>query len=204
MNSSREDKIKMVKAILAHPDFAKMEHALRRDRDLDQRLHLRYRIVVLFSQERSITKVCQHTHVDRKTARKWINRFLEMGLKGLTDMARGGRKPVLTEWMRHKVLHALQEPVPVQYSSPEWTVKVVAKHLNFPYKPVLDFLMEIKHPIVMDLWEKEQAKATQAQATELEQTPEQAQELTQPPVPAQSTEQETAQTSDLSHVSTGH
>ena len=194
----------MVKAILAHPDFAKMEHALRRDRDLDQRLHLRYRIVVLFSQERSITKVCQHTHVDRKTARKWINRFLEMGLKGLTDMARGGRKPVLTEWMRHKVLHALQEPVPVQYSSPEWTVKVVAKHLNFPYKPVLDFLMEIKHPIVMDLWEKAQAKATQAQAPELEQTPEQAQELTQPPVPAQSTEQETAQTSDLSHVSTGH
>lgn len=204
MNSSREDKIKMVKAILAHPDFAKMEHALRRDRDLDQRLHLRYRIVVLFSQERSITKVCQHTHVDRKTARKWINRFLEMGLKGLTDMARGGRKPVLTEWMRHKVLHALQEPVPVQYSSPEWTVKVVAKHLNFPYKPVLDFLMEIKHPIVMDLWEKEQAKATQAQAPELEQTPEQAQELTQPPVLAQSTEKETAQTSDLSHVSTGH
>lgn len=194
----------MVKAILAHHDFAKMEHALRRDRDLDHRLHLRYRIVVLFSQERSITKVCQHTHVDRKTARKWINRFLEMGLKGLTDMARGGRKPVLTEWMRHKVLHALQEPVPVQYSSPEWTVKVVAKHLNFPYKPVLDFLMEIKHPIVMDLWEKEQAKATQAQAPELEQTPEQAQELTQPPVPAQSTEQETAQTSDLSHVSTGH
>ena len=197
---------------MAHPDFAKMEHALRRDRDLDQRLHLRYRIVVLFTQERSITKVCQHTHVDRKTARKWINRFLEMGLKGLTDMARGGRKPLLTEWMRHKVLHALQEPVPVQYSSPEWTVKVVAKHLNFPYKPVLDFLMEIKHPIVMDLWEKEQDKAAlaqdqaQAPAQVQEQASEQAQaqEQAQQPVPAQITEQETAQDTNLPHAGTEH
>lgn len=50
----------------------------------------RARIVLLAADRVRIREICRHVQTDRRTVRKWLDRFRERGLDGLDDRPRPG------------------------------------------------------------------------------------------------------------------
>lgn len=138
MNKSSLDKYCEANLIETHPDFKRLKRALKSIDD--PKLKERYDIVMLFTQVLSISQVSATLNIDRKTVRKWIARFIELGLAGLNDKPRSGRKTTLLKEDHQLIEKTIESGKPDDALGEQWHVKALANYLNLPYHPVLRFL----------------------------------------------------------------
>ncbi len=65
-----------------------------RSRTLPFRQVQRARIILLLAQGTSISETARQAGCRRRIAQKWLKRFADNRLKGLSDLPRPGRRPV--------------------------------------------------------------------------------------------------------------
>jgi transposase len=56
----------------------------------------RARVLLLLADGRSLTEAARIAGLTIRNARKWVHRFLALGIDGLHDQAGRGRKPVFS------------------------------------------------------------------------------------------------------------
>lgn len=78
---------------------AELEH-LQRAPSVAAGLARRGRLMLLMAQGSSLTHAARVAGLTVRNARKWVRRFLEQGIDGLTDRPRPGRKPVFSPQCR--------------------------------------------------------------------------------------------------------
>ncbi len=74
---------------------AELEH-WQRSPTVQAGLARRGRLILLMDQGGSLSNAARVAGLTVRNARKWVRRFLERGLAGLTDRPRPGRKPVFS------------------------------------------------------------------------------------------------------------
>jgi hypothetical protein len=80
---------------LAAEQQAELEH-WQRSPTVAAGLARRGRLLLLMAEGSTLTNAAQVAGLTVRNARKWVRRFLERGLAGLSDRPRPGRKPVFS------------------------------------------------------------------------------------------------------------
>ena len=97
-----------------------------RSTSLPQGIVTRARILLSVADGTCPAEVALAQHVSRKTVYKWINRFLEAGVDGLSDLSRSGRPSVIAKDTVTRVLKLTTERVP--HEATHWSVQLMAKY----------------------------------------------------------------------------
>lgn len=87
---------------LADDDRVELERWLRCN-NYPQGMCRRARIILLRAADMPIQTIARTIGVRRETVRKWITRFREDGINGLSDRPRSGRPPVFSPCSRDGV-----------------------------------------------------------------------------------------------------
>jgi hypothetical protein len=81
--------------LLSAEQRAELEH-WQRATTVQAGLARRGRLLLLLDQRLSLTAAARIVGLTVRNARKWVRRFLDRGVAGLTDQPRPGRKPVFS------------------------------------------------------------------------------------------------------------
>lgn len=141
MNQSALEKLIEARNLEKHPDFIQLKNSLRGR--ISPKMRERYEVIRLFTQCQSISEVGSKLNLDRKTVRKWLTRFQENGIAGLSDLPRSGRRTIIDDDARARIREALASEVPAELGLERWHAKALAQYLNLPYHPVLRYLKSI-------------------------------------------------------------
>lgn len=144
MNQTARDKVEKALELETHPDFPSLKLALENARSLSPKCKERYKVIELYVRYQSISRVGYELQLDRKTVRKWLNRFQDQGINGLHDRPRSGRRAAITPAAQRAIRRALENPVPSELGIDEWHAKALSQYLGLPYHPVLRFLKSME------------------------------------------------------------
>jgi transposase len=87
--------------------------------------------MVCWSAEQvSVTAIAERLHCRPKTVRKWVRRYQQTGLSGLSDQARSGRPGTLTAGAQQAIFTQVnQPPATFGYVFACWSVATLTAHL---------------------------------------------------------------------------
>ena len=106
-------------------DLAQLE-AWSAGRSVSVRLAMRARIVLMLADGQGIKPTANELGVGLNTVRRWRDRFLEKGCKGLEKDAPGrGRKPRITSEERQEIIRKTLETKPV--AATQWSLRTMAQ-----------------------------------------------------------------------------
>jgi transposase len=94
----------------------------------EQRVVLRSRIILLADEGMGTNAIARRMKIRPATVTKWRIRFAQLGLEGLKDAPRPGKKRHYTEGDERRVLSTLDEPVPSGYA--QWNGPLLAERLS--------------------------------------------------------------------------
>lgn len=103
---------------------------------------LRAKIILCCIQGIPLAHIATRLTIGMTTVIRWRNRFIEAGIKGLSDHHRNGRPAVYTQDFREKVLKTLELAPPEGYG--QWTGALLAKELNVSKHAVWRFLRTLR------------------------------------------------------------
>jgi transposase len=88
-------------------------------------------LMVQWSEEEvPISEIAQRLHVKAKTVRKWLHRYQEQSVEGLSDLPRSGRPSRLTPGVEQAVFTQVnQPPWTFGYVFAFWSVATLTQHL---------------------------------------------------------------------------
>ena len=96
----------------------------------EQRLVFRARIIMMAGAGMGTNDIAREMDTRPATVTKWRTRFARLGLDGLRDAPRSGKRPRYTPRDEKRVLEMLDQPPPSGYA--QWNGSLLAKALSLP------------------------------------------------------------------------
>ncbi len=97
----------------------------------EARLVERARIIRLASEGQKVPQIAQALDIDEKTVRKWLKRFEQQGVAGLSDEARSGAPPRYTAEVKARIIAAaLTTPRDLGRTFGSWTFERLAAYVR--------------------------------------------------------------------------
>lgn len=118
---------KQIKSIQLNETEKESLEKIINKRTSPQQMVLRAKIIILTSEEFSVTEIMNQLQTTKVTVSKWKKRFLEKGLDGLVDSDRPGRTKKYSPEIRHKIAAEACNPPP---GRSHWTIRDLAQHLG--------------------------------------------------------------------------
>ncbi len=106
--------------------------------DIDQRLALRAKVILLAAQGLSLKAIEKGTGLNWQSCLKWRQRFIKAGIDGLSDKTGRGRPQLVTPDVRKRVV-ALAATSPSD-GSPRWTVRKLAQATGYSKSTIQQIL----------------------------------------------------------------
>lgn len=105
---------------------------LSRSRNQAASIVERSKILLLSHQGKNDAEISRELKVDYKTARLWIQRILDLGVKeGLVDKSRSGRPQTISAESRAWIISlACMKPKDLGYPHEIWTQRLLAEHIR--------------------------------------------------------------------------
>lgn len=92
------------------------------------RTRLRTQMILLSSEGYSVTEIAAITHQSDDTVRRWLQRFLDQGWRGLLEAPRSGRPAAITPAVEQFLAKCLRgSPRDYRLSRPTWTTALLAR-----------------------------------------------------------------------------
>ncbi len=104
----------------------------------DHRAVVRSKIILMLHKEYSYDSIKAELKVGREAIAKWKKRYLELGLDGLKDAPRPGKKPVYTETDKARVIQKACSKPEGGYSN--WGQRRIAKEFGMSQSTVQNIL----------------------------------------------------------------
>ena len=99
--------------ILVSPNDQATLEAVIRAHSSSQSSVLRAKIILALKTHQSLDKVAKNLGVTINTVTKWRNRYINLGIDGLVDKHRTGRKPTYGDEAEKTILAKLGAPLPM-------------------------------------------------------------------------------------------
>ena len=96
----------------------------------EQRLVLRARVILMASENMGTNAIARKLEIRPATVTKWRTRFARLGLEGLRDAPRSGKRPRYSPDDENRVLRMLDQPPPSGYS--QWNGTLLSHALSLP------------------------------------------------------------------------
>jgi transposase len=97
----------------------------------EARLVERAKIIRLASAGKTVSQIAEAVGIDEKTVRKWLKRFREQGLQGLSDAPRCGAPSHYTPEVKARIIAtALSHPRDLGQSFSSWTFGRLATYVR--------------------------------------------------------------------------
>ncbi|MEO7705394.1 MAG: helix-turn-helix domain-containing protein [Thermoflexales bacterium] len=98
------------------------------------RFRIRVQMVLLSIQGKTIQEIASTVRQSRETVRRWLRRFLEEGVNGLTEHDHPGRPPIITEEIECYLLECIEQQ-PREYGKDRatWTTALLAEEVKTRY-----------------------------------------------------------------------
>src|SRR5918996_4203938 len=145
--------------ILAPAERAELEH-WQRATTIQAGLAKRARIILLRAEGLSLSEIGRRLALGRRIVRKWLRRFINKRIPGLSDQVGRGRKPVfspavavhlvklacerpdrlgrsLSQWDGLELARQLERESIVEHISPETVRRILEHHKLTPWRPHL-------------------------------------------------------------------
>jgi transposase len=98
------------------------------------RFRIRVQMVLLSIQGKTIQEIAAVVHESRETVRRWLHRFLEEGINGLTERDHPGRPAIITEEIECYLLGCIeQQPRAFGRDRATWTTALLAEEVKTRY-----------------------------------------------------------------------
>jgi transposase len=114
-----------------------MLEVLSRSKTASMREVQRARILLGYSNGKSITQISEDTHTSRDTVYKWIEKAVALGIQeGTKDTYHKPKEPTITEEAKNYVIHlACKKPKELEYAAELWTLSALSEHIrnNSPF-----------------------------------------------------------------------
>lgn len=117
---------------LEQNDLLVVEKEVKR-RNIPKWKHNRYMILLLLHQDRTYVEIENQLNTVSHTIKKWKDRYLKEGLKGLSDRPRSGA-PKTPPAKEARVISMVQQTPPKGYS--QWSAVLIAKKTGIPERTV--------------------------------------------------------------------
>lgn len=97
----------------------------------------RAKIILLYSENKSVSSIARQLHINRPKAERCIDKSLQLGvMAALKDLPRKGKPPSITKEARAWIISiACQKPKDFGYSYELWTTKLLSDHVQANCKP---------------------------------------------------------------------
>jgi transposase len=112
--------------------------ATSRAHSADHRAVMRSKIILMLHEENSYDSIKTELKVGREAIAKWKKRYLELGLDGLKDAPRPGKKPVYNEADKARVVQKACSKPDGGYSN--WSQRRIAKEFGMSQSTVQNIL----------------------------------------------------------------
>jgi len=99
-----------------------------------QRDSLRAKIVLLKAEGKSLDEIQEILKINNRTAIKWVNRFITLGIDGLKDAPGRGRKDSIPPEIVNKIITAATQPLE---NMSKWSTRTMAEHVKVSQSTVL-------------------------------------------------------------------
>jgi transposase len=113
---------------------------MRRSLKLQKRYVDRAEIIMLSSEGQTIDQIMTATGLTRRAVNKWRQRFKELGIEGLKDAPRPGKKPRITQEQKLLVMQKACSKPEGGYSN--WSQSRIAKEIGISQSKVFQILRE--------------------------------------------------------------
>lgn len=98
------------------------------------RFRIRVQMVLLSIQGKTIQEIAVTVHASRETVRRWLHRFLEEGVNGLTERDHPGRPAIITAEIECYLLECIeQQPRKHGKDRATWTTALLAEAVESRY-----------------------------------------------------------------------
>jgi putative transposase len=122
---------------LSEDDVATLT-TISRAHSADYRMVIRSKLILMLNSGHSYDSVKSELKVGREAIAKWKKRFLDLGIDGLSDAPRPGKKPIFTEADKARVVQKACSKPGGGYSS--WSQRRIAKECGMSQSTVQHIL----------------------------------------------------------------
>jgi putative transposase len=124
---------------------------MRRSLKLQKRYVDRAKVILLSSEGKTIDHIMEQTLLSRRAVNKWRQRFKSLGVDGLKDAPRPGKRPIITQEQKLMVIQkACSKPVG-GYTN--WSQSRIAKEIGISQSKVFQILKEADlRPHKIEYW----------------------------------------------------
>lgn len=113
---------------------------MQRSLELQKRYVDRAKVILLSSQGKTIDQIMQQTALSRRAVNKWRQRFKSLGMDGLKDSPRSGKKPIITQEQKLLVIQKACSKPEGGYTN--WSQSRIAKEIGISQSKVFQILKE--------------------------------------------------------------
>lgn len=113
---------------------------MHRSLKLQKRYVDRANVILLSSEGKTIDQIVDFTKLSRRAVNKWRQRFKTFGMEGLTDAARPGKRPVITQEQKLLVIQKACSKAEDGYSN--WSQNRIAKEVGISQSKVYQILRD--------------------------------------------------------------
>ena len=113
---------------------------MQRSLKLQKRYVDRAKVILLSSQGKTIDQIMQQTALSRRAVNKWRQRFKSLGMDGLKDAPRSGKKPIITQEQKLLVIQKACSKPEGGYTN--WSQSRIAKEIGISQSKVFQILKE--------------------------------------------------------------
>jgi len=130
---------------LADEDRVVLESLIRRD-GYDGSVSARARIVLWRAEGHSAPKIARMARTTKPTVYKWIARYEQYGVDGLSDRFSTGRPPEISAEVRARILAVTRQSPPEKTGLSHWSSREMARYLK------QEMGISVSHNFVAALW----------------------------------------------------
>ena len=113
---------------------------MQRSMKLERRYVDRSRIILLSVEGKTMDMIMADTHLTRRVVNKWRQRFLKIGMDGLKDAPRSGKKPTITAEQKAMVIKLACENPKGGYTN--WSQERIGKEVGISQSKVFQILKQ--------------------------------------------------------------
>ena len=113
---------------------------MQRSLKLERRYVDRARIILLSVEGKTMDTIMSDTHLTRRVVNKWRQRFLKLGMDGLKDAPRSGKKPTITAEQKAMVIKLACEKPKGGYTN--WSQERIGKEVGISQSKVFQILKQ--------------------------------------------------------------